>query len=103
MTLFFFVIDTATTEIYTYLHTLSLHDALPIWLYAAYFASVGLNSRQCEKRERQPAVTCQFSPLMSWITAEPCQDSSVGTTKPTPLPERVGAKAITCSGPSWRK
>src|SRR3546814_17070192 len=24
--------DTATTEIYTYLHTLSLHDALPIYI-----------------------------------------------------------------------
>src|SRR3546814_6296720 len=30
--------DTATTEIYTYLHTLSLHDALPICL---------VNSQQC--------------------------------------------------------
>src|SRR3546814_18286094 len=30
MMLFFFFNDTATTEIYTYLHTLSLHDALPI-------------------------------------------------------------------------
>src|SRR3546814_226970 len=29
---FFFCNDTATTEIYTYLHTLSLHDALPIYL-----------------------------------------------------------------------
>src|SRR3546814_6910931 len=28
--LFFFFNDTSTTEIYTYLHTLSLHDALPI-------------------------------------------------------------------------
>src|SRR6188474_3980276 len=28
---FFFFNDTATTEIYTSLHTLSLHDALPIW------------------------------------------------------------------------
>ena len=28
-------------------------------------ASVGSNNRQCEKRERQPAVRCQFSPLMS--------------------------------------
>src|SRR3546814_17175552 len=28
---FFFVNETATTEIYTYLHTLSLHDALPIF------------------------------------------------------------------------
>src|SRR3546814_8459220 len=32
----FFVYDTATTEIYTYGHTLSLHDALPI------FPSAGL-------------------------------------------------------------
>src|SRR3546814_20631997 len=29
---FFFFNDTATTEIYTYGHTLSLHDALPIWV-----------------------------------------------------------------------
>src|SRR3546814_15843162 len=28
---FFFFNDTATTEIYTYWHTLSLHDALPIY------------------------------------------------------------------------
>ena len=28
---FFFFNDTATTEIYTCRHTLSLHDALPIW------------------------------------------------------------------------
>src|SRR3546814_13388855 len=28
--MFFFFNDTATTEIYTYGHTLSLHDALPI-------------------------------------------------------------------------
>src|SRR5216110_309775 len=27
----FFLHDTATTEIYTSSHTLSLHDALPIW------------------------------------------------------------------------
>src|SRR3546814_15960305 len=35
--MFFFFNDTATTEIYTYCHTLSLHDALPIctWLRAA--------------------------------------------------------------------
>src|SRR3546814_14665778 len=29
---FIFFNDTSTTEIYTYLHTLSLHDALPICL-----------------------------------------------------------------------
>src|SRR3546814_11632514 len=31
---FFFFNDTATTEIYTYWHTLSLHDALPIYACA---------------------------------------------------------------------
>src|SRR3546814_2899776 len=33
--MFFFFNDTATTEIYTYLHTLSLHDALPIYRLAS--------------------------------------------------------------------
>src|SRR3546814_15428977 len=40
---------------------------------------------------------------MSWMTADAGQDSRVGTTRPTPLPERVGAKVRTCSGPSWRR
>src|SRR3546814_12217772 len=31
MCVFFFFNDTATTEIYTYCHTRSLHDALPIY------------------------------------------------------------------------
>src|SRR3546814_13737271 len=31
----FFFNDTATTEIYTYGHTLSLHDALPIFGYSS--------------------------------------------------------------------
>src|SRR3546814_7107907 len=31
LVLFFYLNDPATTEIYTYGHTLSLHDALPIW------------------------------------------------------------------------
>ena len=31
----------------------------------------------------------------------PCQQR--GTTRPTPLPDRVGAKHSTCSGPSWRR
>src|SRR3546814_1788173 len=39
----FFFNDTATTEIYTYCHTLSLHDALPI--SSDYFAAAR-NSRR---------------------------------------------------------
>src|SRR3546814_18084376 len=38
----FFFNDTATTEIYTYGHTLSLHDALPISLEAARRLPSGL-------------------------------------------------------------
>src|SRR3546814_9816419 len=37
--MFFFFNGTATTEIYTYLHTLSLHDALPI--YTDYYTLSG--------------------------------------------------------------
>src|SRR3546814_18961378 len=32
--------DTSTTEIYTYRHTLSLHDALPIFIDAGYDQAV---------------------------------------------------------------
>src|SRR3546814_7660884 len=35
----FFFNDTATTEIYTYLHTLSLHDALPICAWMSWNVS----------------------------------------------------------------
>src|SRR6056300_722272 len=41
MDCFFFFNDTATTDIYTNLHTLSLHDALPIWLPDSYPTAPG--------------------------------------------------------------
>ncbi|MNV55681.1 hypothetical protein D3C71_1479230 [compost metagenome] len=40
---------------------------------------------------RQPAVMAHSSPLRSVTTVLCGHDSSVGTTSPTPLPERVGA------------
>src|SRR6202451_4750644 len=42
--LFFFLNDTATTEIYT----LSLHDALPIWLGTRHPGNVRLVSTWCQ-------------------------------------------------------
>src|SRR3546814_20053133 len=66
-------------------------------------ASFGLKGQQGESLSRHPAVSVQFSPLMSWTTTLPVQDSSEGTTSPTPLPLRVGATAMTCSGPAWRR
>src|SRR3546814_16058298 len=50
----FFFNDTATTEIYTYGHTLSLHDALPIFGDAA--AAAG-ERRQFEVVGREQGVT----------------------------------------------
>src|SRR3546814_15380304 len=44
--------DTATTEIYTYRHTLSLHDALPISLQPA---TAGLRLRRLGPRARERA------------------------------------------------
>src|SRR5213594_4673418 len=43
--IFFFFNDTATTEIYTSVHTLSLHDALPISLYGRPAGAVALGGR----------------------------------------------------------
>ena len=54
-------------------------------------------------RCESPTVRVQFSPLMSWTMQLPGQVNSVGTTRPTPLPDRVGAKHSTCSGPSCRR
>src|SRR5881296_3055777 len=42
--IFFFFNDPATTEIYTLLYTLSLHDALPIWLSNTSRVSVKRNT-----------------------------------------------------------
>jgi hypothetical protein len=36
---------------------------------------------------------------MSYTIADSLHASNVGMTRPTPLPERVGANARTCSGP----
>src|SRR3546814_7900760 len=42
----FFFNDTATTEIYTYLHTLALHDALPISCPTASATMTWMRSRR---------------------------------------------------------
>src|SRR3546814_11720551 len=47
MSVFFFVNATATTKIYTYGHTLALHDALPISLFRAAWA------RNCTAKENR--------------------------------------------------
>src|SRR3546814_3035274 len=60
--------DTATTEIYTYLHTLSLHDALPIsagvrggirrWPPPAPPCAPAAGGRRCRRRGTSGRSTC---------------------------------------------
>src|SRR3546814_8169312 len=75
----FFFNETATTEIYTYLHTLSLHDALPIfvhegnasvsavWLFQPrhrYSGSPGPVFQRFKGRERPEEHTSELQSLM---------------------------------------
>src|SRR3546814_14040057 len=51
MLTFFFFNDTATTEIYTYCHTLSLHDALPIFTAFGGLPFTLFNAQEDRRRE----------------------------------------------------
>src|SRR3546814_8980420 len=55
--LVFFFNDTATTEIYTYSHTLSLHDALPIWS-ARHSARPPPRPRRCRRWSPRQRCLC---------------------------------------------
>src|SRR3546814_4842272 len=64
MSLIYFFYDTATTGIYTYGHTLSLHDALPISAAHGHRgrAAVGILAKQMDNRclgqplDKEPAT-----------------------------------------------
>src|SRR3546814_2091649 len=62
--LFCFFNDTATTEIYTYCHTLSLHDALPISLMPPATAKAKTTSRRmpASGRARLGMAGCYSAP-----------------------------------------
>src|SRR3546814_20826658 len=67
----FFFTDTATTEIYTYLHTLSLHDALPFWHMETHtFASCVLLVASCSLpfwSPTWPDLACLRRPPAPWL------------------------------------
>src|SRR3546814_6049900 len=56
LSMLFFVHDTATTEIYPYGHTLSLPDALPIYLHRAVGPDVRLAAGAREPQPRDPLL-----------------------------------------------
>src|SRR3546814_17503887 len=82
---FFFFNDPATTDIYTYVHTLSLHDALPISSDATF-----LLQRLLERRLDNAAL----GPFWDPVAVSLCFDVGVGAT----LPLRVGGKTGPMSG-----
>src|SRR3546814_1770715 len=53
----FFCKDTATTEIYTYGHTLSLHDSLPIFFFSAALPAGTSISPEAIAASSSPAVS----------------------------------------------
>src|SRR3546814_8653180 len=80
----FFFNDTSTTEIYTYCHTLSLHDALPI------LARQGRG--QGFQGECPPATACGGC-LLLYFALEPFPSPSVSRLQrqePRSLEHRVG-------------
>src|SRR3546814_10672015 len=66
----FFFNDTATTEIYTYGHTLSLHDALPIFGFAPSKIRKSHSSRsgkvQCTGLPNRSSCARFFAPVSTW-------------------------------------
>src|SRR3546814_13760503 len=56
----FFFNDTATTEIYTYLHTLSLHDALPICMIAS-------NTVKCMNESIRSPYLVLLPTVVPWV------------------------------------
>src|SRR3546814_2753850 len=68
--IFFFVQDTPTTEIYTYLHTLSLHDALPIsaqfWVNGFRALFIRWNESSMRKMVVSFAVLAVFLLIFNW-------------------------------------
>src|SRR3546814_13378991 len=74
----FFFNDTATTEIYTYLHTLSLHDALPISRLIASHAST--NSSQSRSLARAFLSSGRFIVMVTtWPSRSILRKSAIYT------------------------
>src|SRR3546814_12242973 len=95
----FFFHDTATTEIYTYRHTLSLHDALPIWRWfrgtapsTEHYCSTNQSSGSGRLNSKSGDETLCLSPFMkapAWPNAAPsnpwrCRAVSIGSFTTVP-------------------
>src|SRR3546814_19571385 len=83
----FFLNDTATTQIYTYLHTLSLHDALPICSVLNTLRIPALTSMLARKERNPPAPGTELERQRSDRSWRICR----GTRPPLPCAAMTGA------------
>src|SRR3546814_16309056 len=86
----FFFNDTATPDIYTYLHTLSLHDALPILLRlrkcSAIIWSAAVKPALASTRNSTTSASSMASSDCSAIfSSMPCSSRSEEHTSETPV------------------
>src|SRR3546814_17357739 len=72
--LYFFFKDTATTEIYTYRHTLSLHDALPISIAPTYPVLAGQYMNYLERALLEYKTGDRKNPIMAAQAASLSED-----------------------------
>src|SRR6058998_4363983 len=68
----FFFNDTATTEIYTVMNTLSLHDALPIWQSAYDHMLAGVHAVDERQIARSEEHTSELQSLITISYAAFC-------------------------------
>src|SRR3546814_5332622 len=75
----FFFNDTAHTAIYTYGHTLSLHDALPIYGQVALPLHAALGHHRVELEDAPADRRLEVRPLRQGLVEAPLADQAPGT------------------------
>src|SRR3546814_20824885 len=94
---FFFFNDTATTELYTYGHTLSLHDALPISRSAALppdsrprvrYAAAAAEGTARQQGRAPVAGPCRGPPRHRPARANCCRDDALPESRRARPPDR---------------
>src|SRR3546814_15716054 len=95
--LYFCFNDTATTEIYTYLHTLSLHDALPISASRPSPEIASETSRSGAGSDRAPRSGHSTSHRLPSASSRATNSSSPASPLRRPEERRVGKELVrTC-------
>src|SRR3546814_10198399 len=78
MYVIFFFNDTATTDIYTYCHTLSLHDALPIFSSRPVGSPIRVVPPPISTTGLCP-VCCKRRSIIIWTRLPTCSDGAVAS------------------------